>query len=75
MLGVLEEALTVLQDENLKHNLLNEVLPELMREGSLKTQDVHLIREGTLLDRVNKARELVRSGQLGTARAVVDFTA
>ncbi|KAG8904097.1 hypothetical protein FRC00_014255 [Tulasnella sp. 408] len=61
------------QDPNLKDTLLTKILPALLESGDIKPQPVQVINQGSLLERVQRAAELVRTNQLRGTKAVVAF--
>lgn len=61
------------QNPEFKHVLLNKMLPELLESGSIKAQDVHVVSEGTLTERVEKAYELIQGGVLRGVKVVIDM--
>ncbi|KAG9049288.1 hypothetical protein FS837_010708 [Tulasnella sp. UAMH 9824] len=59
------------EDATLKENLLTKILPALLESGDIKAQPVQVINQGSLLDRVKQAAELVRTNQLRGTKAVI----
>lgn len=49
------------------------MLPELLKSGSIKPQDVYVVSEGTLTERVQKAHELIQGGILRGVKVVIDM--
>jgi len=59
----------------LKENLLTRILPKLLESGQIKAQEIHLIKEGSLLERVQEAANLTKGNQLRGKRAIIDLNA
>ncbi|KAG8906674.1 hypothetical protein FRB99_006375 [Tulasnella sp. 403] len=62
-------------DEKLKPVLLNKILPSLLESGRIKPQEIHIVKDGSLLERVQKAAELLKSNQVKGAKIIIDFNA
>lgn len=64
-------ALSWEENKSLKDNLLTKILPALLESGEIKPQPVQVIKDGSLLERVQQAAELVRTNQLRGTKAVI----
>jgi len=60
-------------DPVLKENLWTNIVPWLLETGRIKPQDIRLISEGSLLERVQTAAQLVKEDKLGGAKAIIDL--
>ncbi|KAF7310034.1 PKS-ER domain-containing protein [Mycena indigotica] len=61
----------LLQNEYLKNNLMLKILPSLLSSGIITPTRVHLLDQGTLLDRVNAGLDLMRNNNVNGEKLVV----
>jgi len=60
-----------MQNEYLRDNLMPKILPQLLKDNTIKPNRVRLFDRGSLQDRCEKALDVVRNGQVSGEKVVV----
>ncbi|EKM50124.1 uncharacterized protein PHACADRAFT_178748 [Phanerochaete carnosa HHB-10118-sp] len=61
------------EDAFSRENILSVILPRLLERGMIRANPVRLIREGSLLERVNAGLDLFRNNKVSGEKVVVDM--
>jgi hypothetical protein len=62
-----------IQDENLRKNLMPNILPALLESGYIKPSRVRLLNTGTFRERVGVGLDLLRNNKVSGEKVVVEI--